>query len=279
MSKLKKRLAAIGEKLGVNRVKLRRARKRRKHFTARAIRKHNRALAAEVEADRRRANGHTGRKMDRVAQRRHRHARQASDRAQWWVARIKELLRKIDHLEKSEAELQAELDVLAKKHKLKFDVEKNTVTGGTVKQRFRGAALLAAKRCANGKRRNFYSQPGRYTVGQVFTGEKPGERSDCSQFVTSVCKAAGMADPNGTDWSWGYTGTLVEEEGGWKKATESALRAKGWGFVVYGSGTGFHVEAYVGPGDRTIGHGSAPIDEGRIDLFGNGNYRCYVHND
>lgn len=265
------------KKLGVNRVKLRYARRRRKRFTRLAMRKHERALAVEVEADRRRRKGHSGRRADRVAQRRHRQARKASDRAQWWVARIKGLLRKVHHLHKSQMKLQSELDALEKKHKLKFNVGKNTVTGGTVKQRFRGAALLSAKRCGTGKRRNFYSQPGRYTANKCFTGEAPGERSDCSQWLTSVCKAAGMADPNGANWASGYTGTLVGGHGGWKSVSEATMKAAGWGFVVYGSGAGHHVEAYVGPGDRTIGHGSAPIDEGQINLFGDGNYRCFIH--
>ena len=38
------------------------------------------------------------------------------------------------------------------------------------------------------------------------------------------------------------------------------------------------VELSVGPGDKTIGHGSAPVDPGVINLFGDGDYiiRSYV---
>jgi hypothetical protein len=38
------------------------------------------------------------------------------------------------------------------------------------------------------------------------------------------------------------------------------------GIVVYGTGTGFHTEAYIG-GTRTIGHGDAQINEGYLDMF------------
>ena len=55
------------------------------------------------------------------------------------------------------------------------------------------------------------------------------------------------------------------------------MRKKGWGYVVYGGGVGHHVEAYIGPGDRTAGHGSAPVDFGRINLFGNGDFRCFIY--
>ena len=66
------------------------------------------------------------------------------------------------------------------------------------------------------------------------------------------------------------------------------MKRNGFGYVIYGTGVGFHVEAFVGPGEKdhqgsqfadlTIGHGSAPIDPGVIDLLGDGNYRCYTLN-
>jgi cell wall-associated NlpC family hydrolase len=37
--------------------------------------------------------------------------------------------------------------------------------------------------------------------------------------------------------------------------------------VLYGTAPFHHVEMYVGPGSRTIGHGSPPVDAGVIHLL------------
>lgn len=197
-------------------------------------------------------------------------------RRRFWIGRIKQLRAEKRGFAETQRQVEVEIDKLVKE-RLVFDVDENRVTGGTQGQRFRGAALLSSKRCLTGKRTNFYSQPGTWSIDRCFTGEPFGYRSDCSQWLTSVCWTAGIPDPNGTAWAWGYTGTLVAGNNGWRQVDEATMRKKGWGFVVYGSGVGFHVEAYVGPGDRTIGHGSAPIDPGVINLLGDGNYRCFIY--
>lgn len=275
MARLRELLADLRERLRANERRLKRAQKRFKNRRKDAYVHHRKGLRCDAKADRLRVEGRrqAAARVEKRAQRFHRRAWKQHQKAQWWLGRIKLLQQRIHRLEIREDEIEAEI---RKASGVKVRVNRNRVTGGTPKSRFRVAALLSAKRCSNGKRRNFYSQPGAWSVDRCFTGEPYGYRSDCSQWLTSVCWTAGLPDPNGTDWYSGWTGTQVGEHNGWRRATETEMRQLGWGYVVYGSGSGYHVEAYVGPGNRTIGHGSAPIDAGVIDLFGNGDYRCFV---
>lgn len=146
-----------------------------------------------------------------------------------------------------------------------------------------------ASKCAGDDRPNFYSMEdpgfnvkhGLVKGGQRHIGQLDGERSDCSLYATEACWASKLPDPNGTEWTGGFTGTLLGQHNGWKIVSEEAMRKKGWGLVVYlrwtGDTTGHHVEDYVGEGGiETIGHGSPPVDPGVIDLFGNGLYSCLI---
>jgi cell wall-associated NlpC family hydrolase len=270
LATIKKALAALAEKLGVNRAKLAFARKRFWVNHKRAEGNHNKALRAERAADRARANGHKkhARKKDREAARSHSRANKYQGRAQYWIARIKEFKRKVDHLEQSQAEREAQLAKWIKEHGVRIDGDR--ITGGTPRERLVAGALAAAAGCSSGRRRNVYSQPGAYTVKHGITGEPPGYRTDCSQFVTSMYWSAGLGDPNGYNWEGGYTGTLVANG-------RQVSDPKPGDLVLYGSGTAHHVEMYVGPGDKTIGHGSAPVDAGVINLFGDGDYRFYSY--
>lgn len=135
----------------------------------------------------------------------------------------------------------------------------NRVTGGTPRQRLKAAAEHAAFLYASGKRPSFYSQPGAWTVNYGITGEPRGYRSDCSQWVTSIFHSCGLPDPNGTGYTGGFTGTL---KGHGREISRSQLRPGD--LVVYGAGNGHHVEMYVGPGDRSIGHGTSAVDPGSI---------------
>ncbi len=270
MARIKKALAALAEKLGVNRAKLAFARKRFWVNHKRAEGNHKKALRAERAADRARANEHTkhARKKDREAARSHARANQYQGKAQYWIARIKEFKQKIDHLEQSQAEREAQLAKWKKDHGI--HVKGDKVIGGTPRQRLVAGALAAAAGCSSGKRRNAYSQPGSYTVTHGITGEPVGYRSDCSQFVTSIYHSAGLEDPNAYNWQGGYTGTLVANG-------KQVSTPQPGDLVLYGSGTAHHVEMFVGPGDKTIGHGSAPVDAGVINLFGDGNYRFFSY--
>jgi len=285
LAKLRERLAALAHSLGVQKALLARARRRTKAD-------HNRALQAErqrqhisKEADRLRREAfkflgyddlqdvprgsrllEKANRKDRKAARFGLRATKMHARAAHWAGRVKALVRRVEGLETEAARLEDELEELKREHGISIDVRSNKITGGTPRQRLRAAALLSASRCAAGKRANFYSQPGSFTTDACFTGEKPGERSDCSQWIASVYAACGLEIP-GT-----WTGDMVD------RGTEIRRdQLKPGDTVIYGSGPGFHTELYVGPADRTIGHGSAPIDAGVVDLLGDGNYRCFSY--
>jgi hypothetical protein len=279
LAKLRARLDALAKSLGLQWPLLRRARRRYRANRKRAFRFHAQATKVEKQADECRAKGGyyigIAEGKDKEAATLHHKAFKNHARAQFWLGRIKVLKRRIDGIEGAQKEVVGELRKYKKEHKV--TIRGNEVTGGTPGQRFRTAVLASVANCSSGKRRNFYSMAGAWDVDHVITpGEEYGERSDCSSTVTGWCKAAGLPDPNGEDWRGGYTGTLIGQRNGWKLVSESAMKKKGWGYVVYGGGVGHHVEAYIGPGDRTGGHGSAPVDFGVVDLFGDGDYRCYI---
>lgn len=147
----------------------------------------------------------------------------------------------------------------------------NRVTGGTPRQRLQAAAERAAQLDAAGRRPSFYSQAGKWTVEYGITGEPAGYRSDCSQWVTSIYYACGLPDPNGNTYRGGYTGTLGQHG----KAISRAELQPG-DLILYGPWPHHHVEVWVGPGQRTIGHGSRPVDAGWIDLAPDPHFRSYV---
>lgn len=156
------------------------------------------------------------------------------------------------------------------------------------------ANRYVAAKCASGDRPNFYSMegPGFNVKHPLLKGSQPhigqleGERSDCSLFGTEACWAAKLPDPNALEYKAGYTGSALAAalagKNGWKVVSEEAMRKHGWGIVIYlrwpGDTIGHHWEDYVGEGgDETIGHGSAPVDPGVIDLFGDGLFACLIH--
>ncbi len=276
MTKIREALDAIARTLGLSQPLLERARRRYAANRRRAYIAHNEAIRAEMVADRRRSEGHplSAEAKDKEAARAHSRAYRNHARAQWWLGRIKALTQRINGLEVRQDELTKELKELAGQ----VTIKGNHVSGGTPGSRFRAAVIASVRNCSAGLRRNFYSQTGSWDVDHpIVGGEEYGERSDCSQTVTAWCKVAGLPDPNGTEFTGGYTGTMQQGNNGWREASETAMRAKGWGFVIYGGGVGHHTEAYIGPGNRTGGHGSAPVDFGVIDLFGDGDYRCFVY--
>jgi hypothetical protein len=147
------------------------------------------------------------------------------------------------------------------------EVKDNKVMGGgSLREKICAAAEAAYHHWAKYHDR-FYSQPGAWTVERGITGEPHGYRSDCSQFVTSLYWSAGAPDPNGNSYRGGYTGTLG---GHGRYIARSAL--KPGDLILYGSAPHHHVELYTGPGDRTIGHGSPPVDPGDIDMMGDRHY-------
>lgn len=264
MARIKVRLAKILEGLSSNEAQLKRARRRYKANRALAQKNHKKALQAQEALDQDRA--------DRCSHRAYR----AHLRAQFWLGKIRQTIQKIEGLGTHEDKIRVELAKWKREHGVV--VEGNKVMGGSPGQRWKAALLTSVKNCSSGKRRNFYSMSGTWDIDhELVGGPEFGHRSDCSSTVTGWAKACGLPDPNGEDFHGGYTGTLVGEHNGWRLVTRSHMESSGKpGYIVYGPGVGHHVEAYLGPGDRTAGHGSAPVDFGVVDDFGDGDLRCYV---
>lgn len=231
---------------------------------------------AQTAADRLRRKGHRKQALakDREAGRQRVIAIKNHERALYFRGRIKELLQEKHGLEVRQDKLHHAAAKYLKNHGVR--IVGNKAVGGTPEQRWIAVCLASVANCSSGDRRNFYSMPGSWDVDHVIKpGESPGERSDCSSTVTGWAKAAGLPDPNGANWTGGFTGTLLGAHNGWKEVSRERMVKHGWGYIVYGSGSGHHTEAYIGPGDRTAGHGSAPVDFGVIDLFGSGEVQRY----
>lgn len=263
--KLKDRLAKVLAKLNLDKQLLGRAQRRYLSQRKLAFISHNQQKRAQSLADKARAKGNTRKAghYDKAALRFGHKANKAHSRAQYWLGKVKQYQQKINHLNASVADLNEEL----KKYN-HVSITANQVTGGKPRDRLVACAHESSKQCAEGHRNNFYSQSGNWDVKHCITGELYGERSDCSSWVTSVYYSCGLGDPNGTRFSAGYTGTLMSH-------CRRVFSLKPGDLVIYGGYPGHHVEMYVGPGVATIGHGSAPVDAGVIDLFGDGNYGFY----
>lgn len=282
MAKIKARLAKILQKLSSDEAQLKKARRRYKAERGRAKENHAKQKEFQAKADKARGKlsapfGSDAQAFTDEASRTAHRAYKAHLRAQHYLGRIKELVQKIEGLEAHEDKIKAELAKYKKEHGVV--IEGNKVVGGTPGQRWKAALLASVANCSNDKRHNFYSMTGTWDIDHEITGgPKYGHRSDCSSTVTGWAKACGLPDPNGEDFRGGYTGTLVGQHNGWKQVSQHYMETSGRpGYIVYGPGVGHHVEAYLGPEDRTAGHGSAPVDFGVVDDFGDGDYRCFVY--
>jgi cell wall-associated NlpC family hydrolase len=272
MATLLERLKKVMGAIDLTRPRLALARTRLKRQLGIRRKAHRRAVKRSAQADEYRKQGHPKRAayFDSLAVKAAARAHKAQTRAQLLIAQVKRLNQKLKGLAHTAAELRAELDALKKESGVQ--INGNHATGGTKRQRLKAVALAAAAACAAGRRRNFYSQSGTWDVDHAISGESYGHRSDCSSFVTSVYKAAGLTDPNRNDYRGGFTGTLVAHG-----RTVSRSDLKPGDLIIYGPGDGHHVEMYVGPGDKTIGHGSAPVDPGAVyQIPGTVRFRSYV---
>jgi cell wall-associated NlpC family hydrolase len=275
MSHIKGLLAQVAEKLGLNKPLLARAQRRYKANRKRAFKAHNQQVKAQKAADgARQTYRYYGTARERKALREDKRALRYGhiafknhSRAQFWLGRVKALTQRINGLEARQAGYLADLKKL--EH---VSIEGDKVSGGSIHERLKAAALASAANCASGHRPNFYSQTGAFDANHCITGPAYGHRDDCSSWFASAYHSAGASDPNGERFTAGYTGTLVANG---REISRSEL--KPGDAVIYGSGAGHHVEMFVGPGDKTIGHGSAPVDAGVIDLFGDGDYRFFSY--
>lgn len=270
MKKLQDRLAAVAKRLGLMQPRLARAQRRYKSNRKRAFKAHEQQLAAQKKADRLRSEGKDATGVDARASRYGHTAHKNHARAQVWLGRVKVLQRKLNGLEADHAKIAAELK---KAHKV--SVRGNKVTGGTARQRLRVAIHTAAANCASGAQHNYYSMTGGAPdYGRMLKDMPYGLRFDCSVFGDGTYYVCDLPDPSGTDFNGGFTGT--EGEHG-RQVSES--EAKTGDLVLYGPQPHHHVEVVDDPEAKTtIGHGSAPIDQGVFDLFGDGDYivRSYV---
>lgn len=284
MARIKARLAKILARLSTNEAQLKKARKRYKAARARAQKNHERQIKFQERADL--ASGKTSGgypnsvnakaftdAADRCAHR----AYKSHLKAQYWLGQIKSLIQKKEGLEVHEDKIKVELAKWKKEHGVVVDG--NKVAGGTPGQRWKAALLTSVANCSNQNRRNFYSQSGNWDIDhELVGGPEYGHRSDCSSTVTGWAKACGLPDPNGEDFRGGYTETLAGQHNGWKEVSRRYMETSGKpSYIVYGPrGATHHTEGYLGPGDRTAGHGSAPVDFGIVDDFGDGDFRCYI---
>lgn len=273
MSKLRAALASLAEKLGLNQALLARAQRRYAANRKRAYKAHNQQAKAQKAADGCRSRYtlmHLVPREDKRASRAGQRAFKNHSRAQWWLGRIKTLVQQIEGLEATQGRLEAKAKKYRETHGIQ--VQGNKVTGGTKRQRLLAAAHASAANCASGKRSNFYSQSGAYDVNHCITGPAFGHRDDCSSWETSCHRSAGLPDPNGTRYTGGYTGTMPNTG---RKVSRGEL--KGGEAVLYGPYPYHHTEMVDDPArGTTIGHGSAPVDAGVIDLFGSSEQTTFV---
>lgn len=280
MAHLTQLLAAGARQLGLITVALGIARRRVKSFRRRGRNANRVKRQAMEKADHLRAEGRTVRAafQDRKAARAKRRAVKRHDKAQFWIGRVKYLVRQKHQIEQHQDHLRHELHDWLAKHGVV--IKGNKAVGGNAHKRWIAVCLKAVSNCSHGIRRNFYSMYGGGFDYQheIVPGPQYGQRSDCSLSVTGWAWSSDLPSPNGV-WP-GYTGTMVQGHNGWHQVSEHEMRKRGWGYIVYGSGNGHHVEAFCpspGSPDRTAGHGTAEVDFGVVNLFGDGNYRCFVH--
>lgn len=291
MAKIKTALAAVAKSLGLQQTLLARAQRRYKANRKRAFKAHDQQLGAQKKADGLRAEaskfGTFGkgenqakataalRKLPREERRARRYSHRAFKnhlRAEHYLGAIKRKQQAIHKLETTQAALEAESKKLDK-----VTIKGDKATGGSVHERMKAVGLASAAACASGVRANFYDQDGDYDVSHCITGPATDHRDDCSSWKTSVHKSCGLKDPNGLRYTAGYTETLRNYAVAHGLVVTRAELKPG-GSVIYGEpGATHHVEMFVGPGEKTIGHGSAPVDAGIVDLFGPDEFMTFVN--
>lgn len=286
LGRIRSLLSKIASALGLDEDLLARAQRRYKANRKRAYKAHAQQIAAQKAADKLRekvhiyltygpnenqakaeALRHEAARKDKKAERLGRVAHKNHARAQHFIGVIKSIEARIDGIQKRRVQLEIDLKKL---HHV--TIKGNHATGGTPRERLKKVELRSASNCASGKRHNFYSQEGEYDAKHCITGPAYGHRDDCSSWFSSVYFSAGLPDPSGEDFQAGYTGTL----GTHGKRT---LNPKPGDAVLYGPFPHHHVEMVLDPStETTIGHGSAPVDQGSFNLFGDGDYifRTYV---
>lgn len=259
---LRDKLGKVSKAIGLNAAALGVLRARHARLHKKAAKSYNRSVKALQKATdyRREGKKSAAAVWDQRATKAKLNSEALSNKARKLVGPIKARVQRANDLDATHDRLKARL---------------KKITGSGAPHRLQKTALESAAACASGRRHNFYSQTGAWDVFHCVSGPVYGHRDDCSSWFTSVYWACKLPDPNKSGYGSGYTGTLVA--GGHQISIEEARHTPG-AAIIYGSGAGHHVEFAIGDGtDHTIGHGSAPVDMGVFNLFGNGDYRCFKY--
>lgn len=259
---LRTKIARVSKAIGLNAAALKGLQLRHARLHKKAAKSYNRSVKALQKAtDLRREHKLSAAVVwDQRATKAKLNSEALSNKARKLVGPIKERVQRAKDLDATEERLKARL---------------KKTTGAGPAHKLQKTALESAAACASGRRHNFYSQTGTWDVQHCVSGPVYGHRDDCSSWFTSVYWACKLPDPNDSHYGSGYTGTLVAH--GHQISIEEARHTPG-AAIIYGPGAGHHVEFAIGDGtDHTIGHGSAPVDMGVFNLFGDGNYRCFKY--
>jgi hypothetical protein len=285
MAPIRERLDALAKALGLQRPLLQRARRRYRTFHGRAYKAMKQKEVAMAAADEARSYGEVvkGQRLDRKALRYEHIEVKNRARKVFWRGRVKVLNRRVKGLEDDRSKVEAEIAAWKKDHGVQ--IKGNRSSGGSPWKRWMTVGLIAVANCASGKRRNFYSQSGGWSIRhELEPGPAYGDRSDCSSTVTGLAWSADLPDPNGQRFGGGYTATLMSKSSGWREVSEAQMKAaKKPGFIVYVTSwsdeIGHHTEGYAPSAanpDRTVGHGDSRVDFGTVDDFGDGLFRCFI---
>lgn len=264
MKKIKAALAHLADRLTYRKGDLAKSRRHAKHFRELAEKEHKAQLAAEA--------GNNATK----AERHRRRAESRQDKAIFWKGRVKQDVAALHNLDDRIAKRTDELAAWMKTHGVQF-VSDNQVVGGTPHQRLEAAILRAAANYRAGTQPGYYSMSGgARDYAHALNHYPQGRIWDCSTFADGAYLCCGLEAPSGpnTPTAGGWTGTEGEH------GTQISIgAAKPGDLVLYGPFPHHHVEVVLDPAQQTtIGHGSAPVDPGVFDLFGDGDFiiRRYV---
>lgn len=150
--------------------------------------------------------------------------------------------------------------------------EQQAKTAGTKRKRAVQCAMHAAANYRHNAGSYHYLAGG--IANLIYLQPSPHNyRSDCSQFVASVYKDAGLPSPANVPHQWASTYSIVK-----CPSARITTNPKPGDLGMYGARSGplasrytHHVEMYCGePGAEFVGHGSPPIDSltpGRPDFY------------
>lgn len=260
LKKLKEALDNLQARLSKNHDLLGKYRRRYKKFHALAEKEHERQIAAEGKGRTVRAE-----RFKRRAETRHNHA-------VYWRGKIKTELDKINHLEMSVTEREAEIKKWQKEHGVYFE-SPNKVRGGTEHQRLKVSIHKAALNYQQGSQPGYYSEEGAARVYRHGLHGYPGGHIwDCSTFADAMYYVCGLPSPSGPNAyvTGGYTGTELANG---RKISQSEVKSGDLCIYLRYSGDtiGHHVEVVDDPArETTIGHGDSAINTGTFNLFGDG---------